>query len=106
MSSGHVGDERVLRLEAAIADHVRSFFPGRQINELPADDHVSERLARLHILEIEPAEASGLWTYVSLGAWVVETAAGSRMEYVLLAPEQSARAAELVTMIAYYHANP
>jgi suppressor of fused protein SUFU len=47
-----------------------------------------------------------VWTYVSRGASAVEGRAGDHLEFVLVAPESSVRAAHLVTMTAWYHANP
>lgn len=57
------------------------------------------------MLEVSPERPGALWTYVSIGAWEVEPESDPRMEFVLHAPAASNRAALVVEMAAFYHAN-
>lgn len=91
-------------IEAAIERHVRAVFAGRRIGVLEA---VAEGdRGRVAIFEVEPAEDGGVWTYISRGSWQVCPEEGPRMEFVMLAPERSARPPQLLRMTAWYHADP
>ncbi len=54
---------------------------------------------------LEPGPRTGLWAYVSVGAHLVADS-GERLEFLLLAPHPDDSFVELVTMTAYYHADP
>jgi hypothetical protein len=92
-------------VEAAIEDHIRSFFASCRVSVLPAVGY-GERLPGLRVVEVEPQDDGGIWTYVSLGASWVAPVDEPPMEFVLLAPEQSVRPPQLLRMTAWYHADP
>jgi len=46
------------------------------------------------------------WTYVSEGAWVVETVTDYRLEFVLMAHQESPIHVETLAMVANFHADP
>lgn len=97
--------ESVEALERAVEAHVRSFFRSRRVESSPPVS-LGEHLPSIRVFEIEPLEDAGLWTYISAGASHVKPLHGPRMEFMLLAPEQSVRPPQLLRMTAHYHADP
>ena len=88
--------------KAVIRQHVRQFFAGHRCEE-----HVwtlgpaQEELPRLRALEFAPGPKTGVWIYVSVGAW--EARKDPRLEFLIAAPERDLRHVELLFMAAWYH---
>ena len=70
-----------------IRQHLRQFFAGH-----PCEEHVwtlgpaQDELPRLRALEFAPGPKTGLWVYVTAGAW--EARNDPRLEFLIIAPEQ------------------
>ena len=87
---------------AIVRQHLRRFFAGHDCEEHhwtlgPA----AEELPRLRVAEFAPGPKSGLWVYITIGAW--EAREAPRLEFLIAAPERDPRHTELVTMAAWYH---
>jgi hypothetical protein len=87
---------------AVIRQHLRRFFAGHACKEHqwtlgPA----SAELPRLRVAEFAPGPKTGLWVYVSIGAW--EARQDPWLEFLIAAPAPDQRHVELVTMAAWYH---
>ena len=85
-----------------IRQHMRQFFAGHRYEEHvwtlgPAQDE----LPRLRALEFAPGPKTGLWVYVTAGAW--EARNDPRLEFLIAAPEQDQRHVELLFMATWYH---
>lgn len=85
-----------------IRQHLREFFAGHA-----CQDHVwtlgpaQDELPRLRVIEFAPGPKTGLWVYVTVGAW--EACEDPRLEFLIAAHEQDLRQAELLFMSAWYH---
>ncbi len=87
---------------ASIRLHYETFFD-REGEELTwPHGPARARLGPFRVLRVPPNDETALWTYASVGASALgaETEA---LEFVLLVPQPSDRAVELVTMAATYH---
>jgi hypothetical protein len=87
---------------AVLRQHLRRFFAGHACEEHqwtlgPA----AEELPRLRVAEFAPGPKTGLWVYVTTGAW--EAREDPRLELLIAAPNRDQRHVELVTMAAWYH---
>jgi len=88
----------------ALAEHVRRNFPGTAIEAFTWEaGPIREQNPHLRVLRIAPARQSGVWTYVSVGAWAATEDQGRGLEFVIVMPVEDPRAFELLAMTAYYH---
>jgi Suppressor of fused protein (SUFU) len=87
---------------ATVRRHLQQFFAGHSHSE-----HVwtlgpaHEELPRLRVVEFASGPKTGLWTYVTVGAW--EACKDPRLEFLIVAPKQDQRHIELLFMAAWYH---
>jgi Suppressor of fused protein (SUFU) len=85
-----------------IRQHLCQFFAGHHCEE-----HVctlgpaQHKLPCLRALEFAPGPKTGLWLYVTAGAWAARN--DPRLEFLIAAPEQDQRHVELLFMAAWYH---
>jgi hypothetical protein len=92
------------KIYSFLSNHVRNFFLGHRIAErIWTLGPILQTLPHFRVLEIAPGEKSNLWTYISLGAW--EASETSKIEFMLLAPEENITHVERLAMTAYYHRN-
>jgi hypothetical protein len=95
------------KTSSKIESHLQNFFSGHEL----AFDHWNigqpktlELLSRLRIAKFEPnAKEDEDWTYVSIGAWEFSNNENEALEFVILAPFETPRIAELLTMAVNYH---
>ena len=91
---------------ARLRAHLRAQWPHSAIDSFFWDaGPIDEALPDFRVWRITPAEASDAWIYVSEGAWAVETAADYRIEFLLMAPEESPIHVETLAMVAHFHAD-
>lgn len=87
---------------ASVRQHLRRFFTGHTCEEHQWTlGRAVEELPRMRVAEFAPGPRTGLWVYVTVGAW--EARAVPQLEFLIAAPEQDQRHIELVTMAAWYH---
>lgn len=83
---------------------MRRNFPGRALEAFAwKAGPIREQNPHFRGLRIAPARKSGVWTYVSVGAWVATEDQGQGLEFIIVTPAQDPRAVELLAMTAYYH---
>jgi len=88
---------------AALESHVRRFFKRRSVTSRRWSGIVPNRVPDdFRVLELAPSRAGEPWAYVSLGNWEYVHAGRCSLEFILLAPSQSERHVELLTMTAFY----
>lgn len=87
---------------AVVRKHLRRFFAGHacEVHQWTLGRAVDE-LPRLRVAEFTPGPKTGLWVYVTIGAW--EVCDDPRLEFLIAAPNRDQRHVELVTMAAWYH---
>jgi Suppressor of fused protein (SUFU) len=84
--------------------HTREFLAGQEITDcIWALGPTQKMWPRFRVLCVSPGPKSNLWVYVSLGAWEINRANGSSVEFMIFAAEESPRHIELLAMTAYYH---
>lgn len=92
-------------LTEAAEVHVRRFFRGHEpIAAKYWPGPIETRLPGFKVLAIPPGPRTGLWTYASIGASAIRSNDHAN-EFFVLAQESDDAHVELVTMIAYYHAD-
>ena len=85
-----------------IRQHLRRFFAGHEVTEHQWTlGPVCDDYPQLRVAEFAPGPKTGMWTYVTIGAW--EAQADPRLEFLLIAPASDLRHVELVSMTAWYH---
>jgi hypothetical protein len=85
---------------AAIRQHYEAYFD-REGEELTwPHGPAAHRMGAFRVLEVAPGERTQLWTYASVGAFVLREPG---LELLLLIAERSTRAVELVTIAAAHH---
>ncbi len=88
---------------AAIDAHIRDFFSEHQIFEETWDrGPITHLLPDFKVLRVDPGPLSELWTYISVGSWSLFDD-DSRLEFVILAADESRSYVEKLAMTAYYH---
>jgi suppressor of fused protein SUFU len=94
----------VAGFEAAVERHVRAFFEDHACTaRVWTLGPMPELLPEFRVLEVAPGPKSAHWTYVSAGGAVLSRPDAEPLEFVLVAPEASARHVEIVTMVAHYN---
>jgi hypothetical protein len=89
-------------VNAVIRQHLRRFFAGHACEEHQWKlGRAVEELPRLRVAEFAPGPKTGLWVYVTIGAWKAPRI--PRLEFLIAAPERDQRHVELATMAASYH---
>lgn len=98
--------ERTDQATAFLAEHLREFFEGHSIESVVWPQGPIEKfLPGFNVSRISPGPKSQLWSYISNGACRVNHPNSGRLEFLLLAREDSARCIELITMVAHYQFN-
>ncbi len=94
------------KITSIIESHLQNFF-GR---ELTFDRwkigplKTLEVLSQLRIAKFRPRSGENEdWDYVSIGAWQFSNRREEALEFILLAPFDTPRAIELLTMVVNYH---
>jgi len=88
---------------AALRRHSKEFFTGhRYKEEVWTLGPGPEVLPRLRVACLSPGPRTGLWVYVTVGAWEVRSG-DVMLEFLITAPAADLRHVELLTMAAYYH---
>jgi hypothetical protein len=88
----------------ALEEHVRRFFSSRRIDVLTWEAGPIRAVnPHFRALRVAPAEAGGLWQYVSTGGWAATAERDNGLEFVLSSPADTPRAVELLAMSVYYH---
>jgi len=86
--------------------HTRDFFAGHEVADFIWPLGPTQKMwPRFRVLCVSPGPKSNLWVYVSLGAWEINRAKGSSLEFMIFAAEESPRHIELLAMTAHYHFN-
>lgn len=85
-----------------VRQHFQQFFAGHPSNEQiwtlgPAHHDFPE----LRVIEFAPGPKSGLWHYVTIGAW--RACVDPQLEFIIAAPAQDLRHVEQLFMTAWYH---
>lgn len=90
-------------VEALLEAHIRQTFPGHEISmEYWEDGPIVELLPEYKVLKVSPGPLINLfWTYVSIGSWPLF--GDSRLEFVILANDDSDKYVERLAMTTYYH---
>jgi hypothetical protein len=83
--------------------HLPTFFTGHPYEETVWTLGPAELLPRLKIAVMSPDPRTGLWVYATVGASAARSDPTSLLEFVLTAPAEDLRHAELMTMTAYDH---
>jgi hypothetical protein len=103
------------QINEALHVHVRSFFTGREVDELelgdlPFDTQPLQRvLPDLRLLRIRPDRNGAEWVYTTLGVWEItarERDQHGLQEFVLAASEDRDAHLRILGMVAHYHADP
>jgi hypothetical protein len=85
--------------------HLDAFFAGREHEEFWWNlGPIRETLPRFRVRRIDPASRQDTWIYATVGAW--EAAPDDPLELYLEAPEEDPRHVELLSMVAFLHAEP
>src|SRR3954471_17363592 len=89
---------------AAMHAHVHAFFGRHTASDRAFDKGpIRSVVPGFHAVEVAPGPKLGLWTYVSVGAGLLQKPGGLQVEFVLVAPDASDRHVELLAMTTYYH---
>ena len=92
---------------SAIESHLQNFFTGHDLSFdswKVGQPKTLELLSRLRIAKFNPNQKENEdWTYASIGAWEFSNNKKQALEFVILAPFESARITELLTMAVNYH---
>ncbi len=88
---------------AGLRKHIQTFFQGHRYEETMWTLGPVEWVPGLRIACIGPGPNTEFWMYVSIGAWEMQRAAESTLEFFIIAPEENLRHVELLTMTAWYH---
>lgn len=93
---------------AAIAAHQHEFFAGHPVAERRwAGSRIGQRVPGFSVHEFGPGPRYPGWTYATVGVWdATHDEHGHGMEFLLSTAAPTERAAELLTIAAYYHAGP
>ena len=93
--------------QSAVLAHVRRFFAGHRVDvREPPDARVHDRIPGFSIAAVAPGPVIGKHVYVSIGCWDAVHDADHGLEFILVAPDATPRHPLLMTIAAYYHANP
>lgn len=88
----------------ALAEHVRRNFPGAAIEAFTWEaGPIREQNPHFRVLRIAPVVKSGVWVYVSVGAWAATEDQGYGLEFIIAMSAPDPRAIELLAMTVYYH---
>jgi hypothetical protein len=91
--------------ERSIRNHVERFFTGHSVDSAEAiPGPVRQRVPEFDALRVGPGPRLGKWTYVSSGCWQATHVNEHGLEFAIVTPTETPRAAELLAMTAYYHA--
>jgi hypothetical protein len=95
------------KTSSIIESHLQNFFAGRELafdRWINGPPETVQLLSHLHIVKVIPKPSEGEeWAYVSIGAWEFTLHRKEPLEFVLLAPFDTPRAIELLTMVVNYH---
>ena len=87
-----------------VHEHVHSFFSGHEAYREDFDEGpIQSLIPGFHSIVVEPGPKLQLWTYVSVGAGMIEKDNASRLEFLIAAAEPSDKYTERLAMTAYYH---
>ena len=99
------------RTSSIIESHIQNFFSGQTLSSEKWNVGIPqtlEKLARLQITKVCPKsnddkDWSHDWAYVSNGAWEFSQNKNQALEFSILAPYETPRITELLTMAVNYH---
>ncbi|MFN8398479.1 MAG: suppressor of fused domain protein [Anaerolineales bacterium] len=96
------------KISSAFEAHIKNFFSGQMLSFEKWNAGIPQTLdilSRLRVVKINPKpnEEDKEWIYVSNGAWEFSHNNTQSLEFLILAPYETSRIAELMTMAVNYH---
>ena len=90
--------------EQVVEAHIRDFFAGHEItNQQWTLGPVPEAMPDFKVLSVAPGNLTDCWTYLSVGASLIEHDDSGLLEFFIMSPFEDLRIVELVTMVTWYH---
>lgn len=87
-----------------VHEHVHGFFSGHAASRETFDKGpIQSLIPGFHSIVVQPGPQSDLWTYVSVGAGLIDKDEATRMEFLITAREPALQHTERLAMTAYYH---
>jgi len=89
-----------------VKEHFITFWGGHSlVEERPDHGPMLETLPGFRVLKFAPSSHRPYWIYVTLGTHAIDSG-HQRLEFFLLAPQESYTHVMTLTMLAYFHADP
>ncbi|GAA3206335.1 suppressor of fused domain protein [Actinocorallia longicatena] len=91
----------------AVEEHVQAYFADHGVASEPYDlgHNRRHKIPGLRIITVSPGPLADTWTYVTAGCSTSVPGQEPGLEFLLSAPGREKAFAELLAMIAYYHAS-
>ena len=89
-----------------VKEHLIAFWGAQSVvEERPDHGPMLDSRPCFRVLKFAPSSRRHYWIYVTLGAYEIDSG-HQRLEFFLLAPQESYIHVMTLTMLAYFHANP